>query len=47
MPRSKLINFMFKWTVGILTVAASIVFGIWAPLSYHATISGNNDNNQV
>ena len=35
------IYFVIKWACGILTVAASIVFGIWAPLSYKATISDN------
>ena len=39
--RDKDIYFAIKWACGILTVAASIVFGIWAPLSYEATISDN------
>jgi len=39
-----LINFIIQWTCGILAVAAAIVFGIWAPLSYEATASGNRSN---
>ena len=39
--RDKDVYFAIKWACGILTVAASIVFGIWAPLSYEATISDN------
>ena len=41
------IFFAIKWTCGILTVAASIVFGIWAPLSYEATISDNDTDNAI
>lgn len=40
--RDKDIYFAIKWACGILTVAASIVFGIWAPLSYEATLSDND-----
>lgn len=40
--RDKDINFAIKWACGILTVAASIVFGIWGPLSYEANISDND-----
>lgn len=47
LPREKAIDFTIKWTVGILTVAATIVFGIWAPLSYEATKSGNASNDQM
>lgn len=39
-----LINFIIQWTCGILAAAAAIVFGIWAPLSYKATASGNRSN---
>lgn len=31
----------------VLTVVATVVFGIWAPLSYRATADGNRDNNVV
>ncbi len=50
MPKPKLshdkelINFVIQWTCGILAAAAAIVFGIWAPLSYEATASGNHSN---
>lgn len=40
----ELINFIIQWTCGILAVAAAIVFGIWAPLSYEATASANRSN---
>ena len=40
-----LIPFILHWTCVVLTVAASVVFGIWAPLSYQAAASGNRDNN--
>ena len=46
-PPDKAITFVIKWVGGILTLAASIVFGIWAPLSYKATITGNNSNDEV
>ena len=45
--RDKDIIFAIKWTCGILTVVASIVFGIWAPLSYEATISDNDTDNDI
>ncbi|KAM0802606.1 hypothetical protein BDR22DRAFT_887400 [Usnea florida] len=41
------IFFAIKWTCGILTVAASVVFDIWAPLSYEATISDNDTDNAI
>lgn len=41
------IYFGVKWACGILTVAASIVFGIWAPLSYEATVSDNETQNAM
>ena len=37
--------FAVTWITGVLAVAAAIVFGIWAPLSYKATADGNRDNN--
>ena len=40
-----LIPFILHWTCIVLTVAASVVFGIWAPLSYRAAANGNRDNN--
>ena len=45
--RDKDIFFAIKWACGILTVAASIVFGIWAPLSYEATLSDNDTQNSI
>ena len=39
------IYFAIKWARGILTVAASIIFRIRAPLSYEATISDNDTQN--
>ena len=45
--RDKDIYFAIKWACGILTVAASIVFGIWAPLSYEATISDNETQDSM
>ena len=41
------IYFAIKWACGILTVAASIVFGIWAPLSYEATIADNDTQDSM
>jgi hypothetical protein len=41
-PRDSLLSFIFNWTCTVLTVAASLVFGIWAPLSYQATINSNS-----
>jgi hypothetical protein len=42
-----LIPFIPHWTFVVLTVAASVVFGIWAPLSYQASANGNRDNNEA
>ena len=44
---SHVISFTLNWICVVLTVAATIVFGIWAPLSYRATADGNRDNNEV
>lgn len=41
------ISFSLNWICVVLTVVATIVFGIWAPLSYRATADGNRDNNLV
>jgi hypothetical protein len=41
-PRTE---FILDWTLKTLGVAAAIVFGIWAPISYQATADGNADNN--
>ncbi|KAL9067866.1 MAG: hypothetical protein Q9161_006590 [Pseudevernia consocians] len=41
------IYFAIKWACGILTVAASIIFGIWAPLSYEATIADNDTQDSM
>src|SRR6266536_5198059 len=40
-----LLLFVLRWTCLVLTVAASIVFGIWAPVAYQATVDANNDGN--
>ncbi|PGH21613.1 hypothetical protein AJ80_03046 [Polytolypa hystricis UAMH7299] len=36
--------FIIHWLCMILTVAATVLFGIWAPLSYSATKEGNQNN---
>jgi hypothetical protein len=41
------ILFTVNWICVVLGVAAAIVFGIWAPLSYEATASGNRDSSTV
>jgi hypothetical protein len=41
------ILFTINWIYIVLSIAAAIVFGIWAPLSYEATASGNRDSNAV
>src|SRR5277367_4674898 len=41
------ILFTVNWICVVLGVAAAIVFGIWAPLSYEATASGNRDSSAV
>jgi hypothetical protein len=41
------ILFTVNWICVVLGVAAVIVFGIWAPLSYEATASGNRDSSAV
>jgi len=44
---NNVISFTLNWICVVLTVAATIVFGIWAPLSYRATADGNRDNNEA
>ena len=39
--------FATTWIAGVLAAAASILFGIWAPLAYKAAADGNRDNNAV
>ncbi|KAF1951751.1 hypothetical protein CC80DRAFT_495898 [Byssothecium circinans] len=41
-PRTE---FLLDWTLKVLSVAAAILFGIWAPISYKATEDANDDNN--
>jgi hypothetical protein len=41
------ILFTINWICVVLGVAAAIVFGIWAPLSYKVTASGNRDSSAV
>jgi hypothetical protein len=38
------LEYFCKWALSATGVAAAVVFGIWAPLSYKATIDGNNGN---
>ncbi|EGE85770.1 hypothetical protein, variant [Blastomyces gilchristii SLH14081] len=45
-PTSGLI-FMLRWGCAILTVAATILFGIWAPLSYQETKNANKDHDEM
>ncbi|KAF1842252.1 uncharacterized protein K460DRAFT_420180 [Cucurbitaria berberidis CBS 394.84] len=40
-PRS---DYLLDWALKILGVAAALLFGIWAPISYKATAEGNRDN---
>jgi len=45
-PRlSPRVEFWLEWILKSLGVAAAIVFGIWAPISYQATVDGNAGNN--
>ncbi|MCJ1308365.1 hypothetical protein MMC25_002018 [Agyrium rufum] len=46
-PEESFLSFGLKWACAVLTVAASLVFGIWAPLSYQATIDSNKGNAAV
>lgn len=39
-------EFAFDWVLKIVGVAAAILFGIWAPVSYNAQSSGNASNDQ-
>ncbi|KAI9881089.1 MAG: hypothetical protein M1830_008247 [Pleopsidium flavum] len=41
------ISFTLNWICVVLTIAATISFGIWAPLSYRATADGNRKNDKV
>jgi hypothetical protein len=41
------LKFILTWTVGVLGVAAAIIFGIWAPLSYDATVQSNRESDQA
>lgn len=34
----------FTWALNVAALAAAIVFGIWAPLSYNVTLDGNRSN---
>ncbi|KAK2808252.1 hypothetical protein FQN50_004807 [Emmonsiellopsis sp. PD_5] len=42
-PASGLV-FILRWICTILTVASTILFGVWAPLSYAATNRASKDN---
>ena len=35
---------ILEWGIKILGLAAAVVFGVWAPISYQATADGNNSS---
>lgn len=35
------------WVLQVTAVAAAVIFGVWAPLSYNATVSGNSGSNDA
>lgn len=37
-------DFLLDWSLKIIGLAAAIVFGIWAPISYSLTAQGNRQN---
>ena len=39
--------FSMKWAATVLAAAASVVFGIWAPLSYDMSKGNNNESNAM
>jgi hypothetical protein len=41
------LEFALNWVVKVLALSAAILFGIWAPLSYHQTASANDNNTQA
>jgi hypothetical protein len=41
------LKFFLSWGIGVFGVAAAIVFGIWAPISYKATIQGNRNSDSA
>jgi hypothetical protein len=41
LQQTSLENFL-EWTLKVLGVAAACIFGVWAPLSYKATLDGNS-----
>ncbi|KAI9732208.1 MAG: hypothetical protein M1834_004305 [Cirrosporium novae-zelandiae] len=43
----KSIQFILNFILAVLGVAAAVVFGIWAPLSYKATADGNRGNDEA
>ncbi|PGH02273.1 hypothetical protein GX51_04713 [Blastomyces parvus] len=45
-PTSGLI-FILRWGCAILTVAATVLFGVWAPLSYQETKNANKVNDEM
>lgn len=38
---------ILDWGVKILGLAAAVVFGVWAPISYKATADGNNSSDSA
>lgn len=45
--RENVYIFATTWITGVLAAAASVLFGVWAPLSYKAAADGNRDNNAM
>lgn len=45
--RDNVYIFATTWITGVLAAAASILFGVWAPLSYKAAADGNRDNDAM
>lgn len=45
--KPNLFLFTVTWICGVLAAAASVVFGVWAPLSYKATADGNRENSEI
>lgn len=41
------LTFILHWGCAVLTVAATVLFGIWAPLSYQETKEANKGNDEM
>ncbi|KAF2110470.1 hypothetical protein BDV96DRAFT_651106 [Lophiotrema nucula] len=40
-------EYMFDWTLKVLGILSTVLFGIWAPVSYKAQTSGNASNDDA